>query len=194
MLGEYPPNNLVYMDNLFSFIKEKRGDKYIVLDIETTGLDPISDGIIELGALKIDESGKELETFHQYINPNIPIGPEAEYIHGLSNLFIKNNGKAVMEVLPVFYDFCEDCALVGQNILGFDILFINKHLKEIAYPALTNKMWDTLEMARNKIKNVPNYRLGTIASALGVPYANAHRALGDVQTTKEVFLRLRRLP
>ncbi|TSC55592.1 MAG: DNA polymerase III subunit alpha, Gram-positive type [Parcubacteria group bacterium Gr01-1014_18] len=167
--------------------------QYVILDTETTGLNPRNgDAILELAALKIDEGGTELGFFHSFINPRIPISIGASMVNGLTDEFIADNGKLPEHVFPSFVAFCANCTLVGHNLIKFDLPFINKHLEDLRLLSLRNPVLDTLELSRAKLK-ISNYKLGTIATHLSIPYIDAHRAENDVRITKEVFLKLVRM-
>ena len=96
-------------------------NKYIAFDIETTGLDPMYDEIIEIGAIKI-ENGKEIETFSTLIKPEYEINDFITELTGITNEMVQNAPK-INEVLTRFMDFIKDSIILGHNI-NFDINFI----------------------------------------------------------------------
>lgn len=100
-------------------------NKYIAFDIETTGLDPMYDEIIEIGAIKI-EDGKEIETFSTLIKPEYEIDEFITELTGITNEMVMDAPK-INEVLPKFMDFIKDSIILGYNV-NFDINFIYDNL------------------------------------------------------------------
>lgn len=167
------------------------GDMYIVFDTETTGLHPhLGDAIIEIAAMQIDQKGQELGQFQRFIQSGIPSHPETIPIHGLTDQFIAKHGQPLEQVIPAFVEFIGDKALVGHNIRGFDMKFINRHLIEIGLAPLENELIDTLDLARQKIPQLERHSLGALATHYGIDYSKAHRAMEDVKINVEIFLKL----
>ena len=94
---------------------------YIVLDIETTGLDPEFDEIIEIGAIKVI-NGKIVDEFSELVKPSNAITPFISSLTGITNDMLKT-AKNINQVLPKFLDFVKDMTIVGHNV-NFDINFI----------------------------------------------------------------------
>lgn len=162
--------------------------KLIVLDVETTGFRP-DEGheIVELAAQKILRD-QVLEEFHALVRASRPLDPEVIRIHGITDELLALEGKAAQEVFPAFVEFAGSHTLVGHNI-SFDLGFINAHLTRLGLPALANPTIDTIEVAK-RLLILPSYSLEKVAQYLKVPQPEAHRALADVNTTREVLLRL----
>lgn len=95
------------------------GKKFVVFDLETTGLTPTADMIIEIGAVKI-ENGRMTETFSTLVNPQRPIPQKNVELTGISDSDVKDS-PLIKDVLPDFYKFCDGCTLVGQNSDAFDV-------------------------------------------------------------------------
>jgi len=166
-------------------------DKYfVVFDTETTGLDyRRGHQIIEIAGQKMKD-GKVIEEFVGLINPTIPVDDDAYRVHGISNLFLAENGKKASEVLPAFIEFIGDSIIVGHNIMNFDVPFLNNNLNNVGQPSLRNMLIDTLIMARKLLPGLPNHKLGTVATHFNVDYAGAHRAMRDVEINRQVFLKM----
>ncbi|MBI3956360.1 MAG: 3'-5' exonuclease [Candidatus Kerfeldbacteria bacterium] len=160
----------------------------IVLDVETTGFRP-DEGheIVELAAQKIYRD-KVLEEFQALLRPSRSMDPEVVAIHGITDEMLAVEGKPASEILPLFVTFCGTNTLVGHNI-AFDLGFINAHLARLGLPALTNPTMDTIEIAK-RLLIIPSYSLEKVAQYLKVPQPEAHRALADVNTTRQVLLKL----
>lgn len=161
---------------------------FVVLDVETTGLDPTQGhDVIEIAAQKIH--GRDVVgEFVSLVKTAKPIPAEATKIHGITQDDIDHEGKEPSAVVPELVDFIGAAVIVGHNI-QFDLSFINEHLKRLGRPPLTNQTLDTVEIARRYLI-LASYRLSNVATYLKVPQPSAHRALVDVITTREVFFKL----
>ena len=165
--------------------------EFTVFDIETSGLDPIKDEVLEIAAIKL--KGKdEIDRFEALIQPTRAIPPEVEKIHGLNEIYLLVNGKSTKEVLSDFLNFVKDSIVVGHNIKGFDWLFILTLSRKLGLEITDNKMIDTLELSR-KLLSLPTYTLTSVASHFGHENKNAHRAMPDVEVNTKVFLELMEL-
>ena len=101
-------------------------DDYVVFDIETSGLSPKDDKIIEIGAVKYKNNTKVSE-FNYLINPGIKLEKIITDVTGITDDMLKDKPN-ILQVLPLFLDFIEDYPVIGHNI-SFDIDFINYNLK-----------------------------------------------------------------
>ena len=176
--------------NLFeesSYSYEAKNQNYVVYDFETTGIDPNNDEIIEIGALKI-EKGKFSEVFSTLVRPKKLIPPEATKVNRITNEMVKD-AYSIEQILPDFYLFCKDCQMVGYNSIAFDYLFLDSAAKKIGIK-FSNTQLDAFLLAKQKIKDIFNYKLASVAKYLDVNLIGAHRALNDVIATAEVFLKL----
>lgn len=171
-------------------LEKLNNQPFVVFDIETTGLNYAGgDEIIEIAAQKMI-NGEVREEFHHLICPGVPVGKEAEAVHGLSDEYLREHGKQAIEILPQFLTFSKDSILVGHNILGFDIGFVNAQLQKMQLSKLDNYVVDTLIMSRKLMTFLPNHRLSTVAEHFGFETGGAHRALFDVDMNRRVFLEL----
>ncbi|MFH1777310.1 MAG: 3'-5' exonuclease [Candidatus Omnitrophota bacterium] len=159
---------------------------FVVFDVETTGLSAFSgDKICEIAAMKI--KGKEIiEHFYSLVNPQRPIGEGAFRIHGIT-IDLLSNAPTIEDILPDFLKFIKNTVLVAYNA-DFDISFINAALLQQNQPRLTNRAIDLLNMARRLMPGMPRYNLGSIARAIGVSFANSHRARIDCELANKIFL------
>ena len=165
-----------------------KNSPFVIFDIETTGLSyAYGNQIIEIAGQKIVD-GKVIEEFHELINPTVAVEDGAYGVHGLSNLFLAENGKDANEILSNFCKFAEGSILVGHNILTFDIPFLNNELKRLNIDIVNNLLVDTLVMARKLLPMLPNHKLTTVASHFKIDPSGAHRAMVDVEMNKKVFL------
>lgn len=159
---------------------------YVVFDFETTGLDSNKDEIIEIGAVKISK-GKIVSTFSAFIKPSVAIPEEITELTHITEEMVAD-APAINYVLPDFYKYCYGCGLVAHNI-AFDYGFLSNIAKKMMYN-FDNPQYDTMILARNKLKGLKNYKLGTICEYLGVSLVGAHRAVNDCLATAKVFLKL----
>ncbi len=163
--------------------------KYVVFDIETTGLDTNNDRIIEIGAVKV-EDGVVLEEFDYLINPGVPIPPHVSDINHIYDDMVKDADYPGV-VLSRFHSFIEDVDfLVGHNAKRFDYPFLENEFTRnfIKYDKFQVK--DTVWVARSKVKGLRSYSLAALCRTFNITNENAHRALSDVYATHQVYLEL----
>ena len=159
------------------------GKNLVSLDLETTGLSPGKDKIIEIGAVKTDSNGNQIEEFNSLVNPGILISDFIENLTGISNDDVLNSLKFV-EIVDEFQSFLDDSIIIGHNI-EFDLRFLSEEgLK------LNNKFVDTWRFSQIMLPDLLDLSLGSICNYLDINQQNAHRALSDSKFTLEVFLLL----
>lgn len=154
----------------------------LALDIETTGLDPNKDFIIEIGAVLFSDHRIEAE-WSTLINPGRPIPPFITQLTGITNQMVLQ-APPIQDVLNELQDFAADSPIIGHNI-SFDLAFLHKH-KILEH----NDRIDTYELAAVLLPNAGRYNLGALTQALRVPFPATHRALDDARATRGVYLRL----
>jgi len=163
-------------------------DKYVVIDIETTGFDPIYDEIIEIGAIKI-ENGNEKEFFNTLIKPEYKIDEFITELTGISNEMVKDAPK-IEQVLPNFMNFIGNNIILGHNV-NFDINFIyDKMIQEDMRP-ISNDFVDTLRLSRRLLPELNHHRLSDLAEHYKIDTYGSHRSLKDTRITVEVYNNLR---
>ena len=156
---------------------------YVALDLETTGLDPEKDTIIELGAVRFRD-GEILDKFSQVVNPGRRIPPNIQQLTGISQAEA-DAAPPLAQVAAAFRRFVGDAPVVGHNV-AFDIGFMRTHDLYNFNPLL-----DTFELALITLPGLPSYKLGRIAEHLGVSLENAHRAYDDAEATMHIFEAMR---
>ncbi|MCC8935340.1 DNA polymerase III subunit epsilon [Bradyrhizobium ivorense] len=163
----------------------------IVLDTETTGLDPLrGDRLVEIGCIEIFNRMPTGQTFHVYINPERDMPAEAFAVHGLSTEFLASK-PLFTEVVDDFLAFIGDTPLVIHNA-SFDISFINAELDRIKRAAIPkDRLVDTLLLARRKHPGVSN-RLDDLCSRYAIDNSRRtkHGALLDAELLAEVYIDL----
>lgn len=154
----------------------------VALDIETTGLDPKSDEIIEIGAVRFNSRRVEDE-FSTLINPGRAIPTFITKLTGISNAMVKNS-PTFDDVLPELEDFVADLPILGHNV-QFDLTFL-RAFDLFKY----NDALDTYDMASVLMPSAGRYNLGALGQNLGILLPATHRALDDARVTHAVFLQL----
>ncbi len=163
-------------------------NNYVVVDIETTGLNPVKNEIIELSAIKVVDN-KIFEKFSYLIKPNEVVGWFITNLTGITNDMLKN-APTIEEVLPEFHNFVAKEIIVGHNI-RFDISFIKAHSKRVFDTDFVNKSVDTLKIARKVLPQLQSYKLQSIAEHYKIKTAGLHRGLVDCEITYQVLTNLR---
>ncbi|NMC46228.1 MAG: DNA polymerase III subunit epsilon [Chloroflexi bacterium] len=156
--------------------------RIVAFDLETTGLDPQHDKIIEIGAVKF-EGEKVLETYQTLINPQRLISPEITQITSITNEMVRN-APLIEEVKAEFADFLEDVPLLGHNV-QFDLSFLraNKFF-------LPNDEIDSFDLASVLMPSASRYNLGSLVEILDLnrDEFQSHRALDDAKMTCGIYL------
>ncbi|MFI3211387.1 MAG: 3'-5' exonuclease [Peptostreptococcaceae bacterium] len=163
--------------------------EFVVVDVETTGLDPKKGNeIIEIGITEI-KSDEIHRNYSRFIKPVKGIPPIITEITHITNDMVKD-AKSIEEVLPKFRKFLGDRTMIAHNA-KFDIKFLNHYLEKQGLEPIT-KYICTIEM----LKKEPNYdgknnKLETACKFYGIENKNAHRADSDTLATAQLFLMLR---
>lgn len=160
--------------------------RIVFFDFETTGLNPEKDKIIEVGAVK-SESGRLISSFSVVINQRIPIPPKITEITGLTDEEITRSGREERDVMNEFFKFIGDDPLVGHNAIYFDIPFLENYLGA----RIKNRVSDTLLIAKFLLPALRYHSLRRIATSLGIPWEENHRALGDAIIAMNIWEKLK---
>lgn len=164
----------------------------IILDTETTGLDPANgDRIVEIGCVEAQQHIPTGETYHVYINPERDMPVEAFNVHGLSEEFLAEK-PVFAEVVGDFMAFIGDAQLVIHNA-SFDMKFLNAELKRLGFPVLPmERSTDTVALARRKFPGA-QASLDALCRRFEIDLSRRekHGALLDAELLAEVYLQLR---
>ena len=161
---------------------------FITIDIETTGLDPEKDEILEIAAIKYIENN-EAEVFSRAVKVQKPLTKEISELTGITDDFLLKNGMDIETALKDFWDFVGRAKLVGYNI-SFDMSFLRNASIEHKIKMQANKCIDILQLARRKVKGTKNYKMSTVASTLGIEMVQKHRAESDCRLAFEIYRKL----
>ena len=163
----------------------------IVLDTETTGLDPFQGHrLIEIGCVELINRFPSGQSFHRYVNPERDVPAEAIAIHGLSAEFLRDKPR-FDEIVDDLVEFIGDAPLVAHNAM-FDLGFLNAELERAGKMLVAReRLIDTLLLARRKHPAGPN-RLDDLCARYGIDNSRRtkHGALLDAEILAEVYLEL----
>jgi DNA polymerase-3 subunit epsilon len=163
----------------------------IVLDTETTGLDPLQGHrIVEIGAVELLNHIPTGKTYHTYINPQRDVPREAEAVHGLSSAFLKDK-PTFSKIADKLLEFIGDTVLIIHNA-SFDVGFLNAEFGFIKRPPiLYERIIDTLALAKKRHPMGPN-SLDALCKRYGIDIAKRtkHGALLDSELLAGVYLEL----
>ena len=207
----------------WAFEAFREGAAFTAFDLETTGLDPRRDRIVEFGAVTFDKRGP-IVRYSALIDPGIPMPEEAGRVNGITGAMLA--GKPPLEaVFPDFLRVVDGTIIIAHNA-PFDTGFVNEALKNLyeagqkrgagdvqgsllpgledgaeaagpvwapPFPALPNRIADTLIMARRLFPGRNGHKLQELAAALGLNVQNAHRAEDDARICMEIFFHMAEL-
>lgn len=165
--------------------------RYLVIDTETTGLDPLRERVIDFAAVPINGITASLETYQQYFNPNQSVNPKSFQIHGLSNDFLSKFPTFASKAHEI-YHLLQDTTIIAHNA-SFDINFLNAEFVRAGLLPITNPVIDTLTMARERY---PGKRVGLDALCKRFNICtmereqNGHGALLDAKLLSRVYLKM----
>lgn len=168
---------------LKNFINNSLPKQFIVLDLETSGLDPLKHEIIEIGIISVDTSSTQHKTLNTLIKPTKPITKKITQITGITNEQLNLEGVSLDEALAQSLAIIGDRPIVTYNA-EFDIAFLESALKA----PIQNPKVCALKLARKAFPGLKSYKLSEVCRALKIPHNNAHRALGDARATLDVYL------
>jgi len=160
--------------------------EYVVLDVETTGLRPGPDRVIEIAGLRL-RGGQIVDSFQTLVNPLRRLPPFIVQLTGITNEMIAKAPPAE-QILPTFLDFIEGATIVGHNV-NFDIGFLAYETQLLGQTFPIDGL-DTIALARRLLPGLRRFKLDMVAQYLNIPASNRHRAMGDTKVTAAVFLKI----
>ena len=159
---------------------------FVAIDIETTGLSPEENQIIEVGALRVRE-GEVVESLSILINPGISLPQKIVELTGITDEMLMGQ-QSFREHSKTIYEFLGDEPLLGHNI-RFDYSFLKYHLGNSGY-TINNNVLDTLTIAKGLHPEFLSRSLASMCSAYGLVNKAAHRAFEDARVTMELYLEM----
>ena len=161
--------------------------RYIIFDLETTGLSAATERIIEIGAVKV-ENGEILESFDLFVDPEKAITPEITRLTSITNEMVAGATKEA-DALEQFFRFCDGCDILVAHNADFDMGFLRAAIRRCGREEDPVQI-DTLVMARAMYPELKKHKLDTIAERLGVTQKHHHRADDDARVLAEIFLKM----
>lgn len=164
----------------------KMVESFVCIDLETTGLNPKKDKIIEIGAVKVVK-GKVVDTFETFVNPHRPLEERIQQLTGIDSKDLEG-AKDITEILPSVLEFVGEEVLLGHSIL-FDYSFLKKAAvdQKVKFERLGV---DTLKIARKFLPDLESRSLDYLCKYYDIPH-KAHRALEDAKATVALYHKLK---
>jgi len=174
---------------LQTYLRNESGlfENYTLFDLETTGQNPECCGVVEIAAVKV-RNNEITAKFSKLVNPGMPIEPEAEAVHHISDKDVANE-PAISETWPQFLAFIENDLLIAHNGYSFDFKVVDRICRELELPRLKNTRYDSLILARNIFPNAKNSVDG-LMDRFKIKSVTRHRALDDVIVLHDILKRL----
>lgn len=158
---------------------------YLCVDLETTGLNPKLDKIIEIGAVRV-RSGQIADTFASFVHPGKVLPEKISALTGITQSDLEE-APVIWEVMPHFLEFAGDLPLLGHGVL-FDYSFLKRAAVNMGLPFERNAV-DTLKLSRKFLSDLPSRRLSELCGYFEIPM-QAHRALEDARATHLLYQKL----
>ena len=158
-------------------------DEYVVLDIETTGLDIYNDKILEIGAIKI-RKGIITEKYQAILKTIVP--KEITELTGITQNQA-DQGVSVKEALIQLKEFIGNNLTVGYNIRMFDLRFIKRECLNNSVPIPVQRITDVIELVRKTYPNLSSYQLSEVARINQIEVTDVHRAISDCELCNKIF-------
>lgn len=161
--------------------------RFVAFDLETTGVLPGVDRIVEIGAVRF-VNGQIDAVYSTLVDPKIPIPEAASRVNGIFQDMVE--GKPCIEtLLPSFAEFCGNDPMVAHNA-AFDFQFLVSDIKKFESPAPKGHVLDTFGMAKKVFPGLANYKLGTLVQHLEIPAGQFHRAEEDASYCGHLFIKM----
>ncbi len=167
------------------------GHIFCAFDTETTGVNPSSERIIEIGAVKFTKDGI-IDFFSTLINPKRDLTPYISNLTGITNKMLTGQPYAE-EVIPAFRKFSQDTILVAHNA-QFDLRFVNAESERLELFPLANSAVDTLRMSRLLLPDNTSWKQTSLADQFNIDKGQAHRAFDDAKVCASLFQLFVKMP
>lgn len=158
----------------------------VFLDLETTGLDPLNDQIIEIGAIKIGQD--QAVEFHRIVQTDHPVPRAITELTGISQEMVRA-GNPLLDSMHALREFIEDATLIGYNIL-FDIRFINAAFSKLKIDRIQNTVVELISICKKKNSFQENYKFETTLKEYKIANIVPHRALEDARLMHQLYMKL----
>lgn len=182
-------NTYIYKDPYLLLLDALDKKNVVIFDVESTGINTSVDEIIQIGAIRIDKNGFEVDRFEVFVRPTKEVGSSAS-VHGFSDDFLKENGLEAKVALNLFLSYLGDSIIVGHNVtFDMDILLSQlirlniQNSKEIYF-------YDTLDISRRFYPKLENHKLATLSKYFTTKVSSDHNAMNDVIATGEILIKM----
>ena len=179
-----------FVDDVKGLIQNEKGQRidseYVVFDIETTGLSPTNNRIIEIGAVRIKD-GRIQDTFSEFVNPEVPIPYTITKLTSITDAMVQN-APTIEVILPKFLEYIGDASVVAHNAT-FDTGFIRENAKRLGL-VFDSTIVDTMTLAHILLPELGKYTLDRLCKQFGVVNEHHHRACDDAAATAEIFVKM----
>ena len=159
---------------------------FVALDIETTGLNPAEDKIIEIGMAKISD-GEIVDSYSTLVNPGIRISERITMITGITDDMVEGKPAIISDIV----DFTKDMPILGHNVI-FDYSFIKKAAVNSGLDFKKSGI-DTLKLSRRLLPEVPHKTLEYLCGYFGIDAGNSHRAYDDALSAMKLYEKLHQI-
>lgn len=188
----YSPDFFKTVD--FRQVRTKKGDSLlafptdlVVVDLETTGLDPTYCDIIEIACLRVRDMAV-VDSFSSLVRPFDEIDPYITDLTGITNEMV-SSAPSIEDILPTVKDFIGSDIVLGQNA-HFDVNFLYDNFAHRMSTAFSNDFVDTMRLSQRMLPDLGHYRLADIAAFFEIAPDGSHRALADCETTFACYRKL----
>lgn len=168
--------------------KNQYPTEYVVIDVETTGLNDRENEIIEIGALKISD-GKIVDEFNKLIKLSVPLPENISKLTGITQTILDEKGIALNIAMKYFIGFVGNLPTIAHNV-QFDYGFLRTACGKCGIPIFDNRYFDTLALAKKYLPNMQNFKLKTLSEYFGINSTDSHHSISDCMVTKQVFEKL----
>lgn len=166
-------------------------DSYVLLDVETTGLDFNKNELLEIGLIKV-EKDSVIDERDYLLKPLGGIPKKIELLTGITEKEVNANSIAIEQALKQTMEFIKGNVIIGYNV-NFDCMFLKKACDKHKVKCTIRKIKDVENLAVQKLKDVQDYKLETVANKLGIQKKQSHRALDDCRLTLDVMKKLNKI-
>ena len=170
-------------------INKKDIKKYAVLDLETDGLNPVHDNIIEIGIVKV---GEKQENFQRFIKIEGKLPEEIKNLTRIDDEMLEEKGIPLKRALEEFTEFIGDTSILGYNV-AFDIKFLNSSLEKEGLAKINNKVYDIMQFVKKDNLFLNNYKLETVLKSYNIDEEVPHRALEDAILEEKLIHKVNKL-
>ena len=168
--------------------KRRKEPGWVIVDLETTGLEPERNSIIEIAALRMGEDDRP-ERFARLIRQKWKIPESIVQLTGITDEMLQRDGVVLEEAITDFLSFVGTRTVIGYNV-AFDMGFLQAACAETKKPPMQNHCLDLMRTARRKIGGVNNYKLETLARYFDLPCPQIHRAMADCELVWHIGTKL----